>query len=422
MTDFVHQVDLWVRDSLAKGVKDWPELVTSLPGVYPEQVFESLARQNLGHLISLAKPNGEVISRRNDPSIAHQLWADGELPTPHPLDACWWFADCSIRKLLECIEHNSSLPSHLILLGIPTFFHFVRKKSMFERVTLVDADSEFRSIGNADHRYRTVTANLMRDGLPRMLGEVVIADPPWYEPEIRAFLWTARHSCSKGGVILMSVPPTGTRPGIGEEWARTLRWSRGLGLELVDYQKNALRYISPLFERNALAAAGIQAVKKNWRAGDLAVFSCLDPMTHERPIQCALEKWEECSVEGVRFRVRTPSLTPEGDLTLRPVASRDIFDSVSRRDSRRDLIDVWTSGNRAFRCSGRAILLHILRSLASNEDVERQITRGRFGQDLELVRTTAAKLQEIVRIEATECSATRETDDCLDILSGGRHC
>jgi hypothetical protein len=223
-------------------------------------------------------------------------------------------------------------------------------------------------------------------------------------------------------VILMSVPPTGTRPGIGEEWARTLRWSRGLGLELVDYQKNALRYISPLFERNALAAAGIQAVKKNWRAGDLAVFSCLDPMTHERPIQCALEKWEECSVEGVRFRVRTPSLTPEGDLTLRPVASRDIFDSVSRRDSRRDLIDVWTSGNRAFRCSGRAILLHILRSLASNEDVERQITRGRFGQDLELVRTTAAKLQESVRIEATECSATRETDDCLDILSGGRHC
>jgi hypothetical protein len=418
MTDFVHQVDLWVRDSLARGVKNWPELVSSLPGVYPEQVFESLKRQKLSHFISLVKPNGDVTPGRNDPSVAHQLWADGELPTPHPLDACWWFADCSIRKLLECIQGNSSLPSHLILLGIPTFFHFARKKGLFERVTLVDADSEVRSVGDTDHRYRTVTANLMRNLLPRLSGEVVIADPPWYEPEIRAFLWTARYLCSKGGVILMSVPPAGTRPGIEEEWAQTLRWSRGLGIELVDYQEGALRYISPLFERNALAAAGIQAVEENWRGGDLAVFSCVGPMAHARPIQWELEKWEECTVECVRFRVRAPSLAHEQDPTLHPVASGDIFNSVSRRDSRRDLVDVWTSGNRAFKCSGRAILLHILRSLASNEDVERQITSGQFGQNLELVRATTARLQEIVRIELNECSAIRETDDCLDILSG----
>jgi hypothetical protein len=418
MTDFAHQVDLWVRTSLATGVKNWPELVASLPGVYPEQVFDSLRRQKLSWLISFAQPNGEATSGSNGPSIAHKLWADRELPTPHPLDACWWFADCSIQKLLECTQVSSSLPSHLILLGIPTIFHFVRKKGMFERVTLVDADSEVRSVGDVGPRYRTVTANLMRDPLPKISGEVVIADPPWYETEVRAFLWTARYFCSNGGVILMSVPPAGTRPDIGEEWEQTLSWSRGLGIELVDYQEGALRYISPPFERNALAAAGIQAVEENWRRGDLAVFSCVGPITHARPIHGAVAKWEECAVEGVRFRVRAPSPTSDLDPTLRPVAAGDIFDSVSRRDPRRDLVDVWTSGNRAFRCSGRAILLHILRSLASNGGVECQMTGERFGQTLEVVRATAARLQEIVRTEVNECSTIRETDDCLDILSG----
>ena len=60
---------------------------------------------------------------------------------------------------------------------------------MFDRVTLVDADSEVRSDRNADDRYRTITADLMHDRLPGISGEVVIADPPRYLPEIRAFLW-----------------------------------------------------------------------------------------------------------------------------------------------------------------------------------------------------------------------------------------
>jgi hypothetical protein len=417
MTEFLRQVDLWVRDSLAKGVTNWQELVASLPGVYPEQVYGSLKRQKLCQIISLAKPNGDVTDDRSGSLIAHQLWTGGELPTPHPLDACWWFADCSIQKLLERIRDNSSSPSRVVLLGIPTLFHYIRKKGMFERVTLIDADSEVRSDRDADHRYRTITADLTSDRLPGISGEIVIADPPWYLPEIRAFLWAARHLCSKEGVILMSVPPAGTRPGIVEEWDQTLRWSRGLGIELVDYQRSALRYISPLFERNALAAAGVQAVDANWRSGDLAVFSCIGPIAHERPLLGGLEKWERCSVEGVRFRVRAPSLAPDLDPTLHPVASGDIFDTVSRRDSRRNLVDVWTSGNRAFRCSGRAILLHILRSLASNRDVEPQVPSEGFEQ-IELVRATTVRLQEIVRLEVSECSAMRETDDCLDILSG----
>jgi hypothetical protein len=417
MTEFARQIDLWVRDSLAKGMMCWPELVASLPGVYPEQVYESLKRQKLCQLISFARPSGDVTDNRSDSLIAHQLWTRGELPTPHPLDACWWFADCSIHKLLECIRDNSPLPSHVVLLGIPTLFHYIRKKGMFDRVTLVDSDSEVRSDRDADDTYHTITADLTRDRLPGISGEVVIADPPWYLPEIRAFLWAARYLCSKDGAVLMSVPPAGTRPGIAEEWEQTLRWSRRLGMELVDYQRNALRYISPLFERNALAAAGVQAVDANWRSGDLAVFSCRGSIAHERPLLDGPEKWEKRSVEGVRFRVRAPSLVPGLDPTLYPVASGDIFDTVSRRDSRRNLVDVWTSGNRAFRCSGRAILLHILRSLASNRDVEPQVTSEGFEQ-IELVRATTARLQEIVRMEVSECSAMRETDDCLDILSG----
>jgi hypothetical protein len=58
-----------------------------------------------------------------------------------------------------------------------------------------------------------------------------------------------------------------------------------------------------------------------------------------------------------------------------------------------------------------------IRSLASNRKVEPQVT-SETSEQSELVRATTAKLQEIVRLEGNECSAMRETDDCLDILSG----
>lgn len=416
--DFPDQVDLWIRAKLDSGVNDWPGLVAGLPGVYPEQVLASLHRQNLCDAISFPSVATKVHPNNNDSSIAHRLWTEGDLPTPHPLDACWWFANCSFRSLLGHLQRNASSPRHVVLLGIPSFFHLLRKKAILDRVTLVDSDPDVRSAPDGDCRYRVVTANLLGDELPAASGDVVIADPPWYEPEIRAFLWAARHLCTKGGVILTSVPPAGARPGIGDEWSRTLRWTRGLGLELVDYEKHTLRYISPLFERNALAAAGIHGVQENWRSGDLAVFRCEGPVIYERPRYRQLETWEQCSIGGVRFRVRVPSQAADPDPTLHPLVLGDVLDSVSRRDSRRDQVDVWTSGNRAFRCTGRAILLQILRSLSSNEGLGRRTPVQQFARASELARNTAARVEEIVQIEKNESSSLREMDDSLDIWSG----
>jgi Probable N6-adenine methyltransferase len=414
--NFDAQVDLWVHASVANGVTIWRDLLTSLPGVYPNQVLESLKRQGLCERVSFSRPWGETSAARQSTSIAHRLWSSGDLPTPHLLDACWWFADCSILSLLNHVHDNCRSSGHVILLGIPTFFHYARKQALLERVTLIDADPDV-AVAATDPRHDVCRVNLLRDELPRMSGEIVIADPPWYESEIRAFLWAARHLCSKGGLILTSVPPVGTRPGIGEEWSRTLTWSRGLGMELVNYHKGVLRYISPLFERNALAAAGIRDGVENWRCGDLAMFSCTGPIAQPRPVLHEPDAWEQYSVEGVRFRVRAPAPIPGFDPMLYRVAAGDIFDSVSRRDSRRHLVDVWTSGNRAFRCSARTIFIQILRILASNNNIDRQICSAWSGHTLERVRAAVTRIQNIVRTEVDECSAMRATDDFLDNLS-----
>jgi hypothetical protein len=66
----------------------------------------------------------------------------------------------------------------------------------------------------------------------------------------------------------------------------------------------------------------------------------------------------------VRVRIRQPNLSGFADPSLVSVVPGDVLQSVSRRDSRRRLADVWTSGNRIFACQGRGVLQQILRAVA----------------------------------------------------------
>src|SRR5205085_6500510 len=109
---------------------------------------------------------------------------------------------------------------------------------------------------------------------------------------------------------------------------------------------------SPPFERNALRAEGILNVPQEWRRADLVGLSKSASTQIPRPMLSSIEgdKWTEESLLSVRIRIREHSSLEFDDPTLVSFVHGDVLPSPSRRDGRRPLVDVWTSGNRVFAC------------------------------------------------------------------------
>src|SRR5207248_1751135 len=122
---------------------------------------------------------------------------------------------------------------------------------------------------------------------------------------------------------------------------------------LASVEPSALAYRTPLFEKNALAAAGVPAVPWDWRRGDLAEFVAVAKTSADRPTPPGPpDVWDEESVGVVRIKCRTCPNNDFRDPTLSPAVPGDMLATVSRRDPVRAAVDVWTCGNRVFRCAG----------------------------------------------------------------------
>jgi hypothetical protein len=391
-----------------------------LPSVDPVTVIDSLARQRLTPLIRFdgSDPSPGGGSAKKEQSIAYN-----HLPTPHPLDYCWWFDPITISALCIRIKALTSPDDGVVLLGTPTLLRSLANASRPGKVTLIDADpATVRMCRLGVRTAGLLQVDVGRDSLPDTQGELVLADPPWYELETKSFLWAARQMCVTGGHILVSVPPEGTRPGVAQEFSRIATWTRTLGLELVRFDQGCLSYLSPLFEQNALRAAGVPITDLRWRRGDLAVFRCLGKCEAVRPPADCVEEWEERTFETVRVRTRARRSVGWEDPTLSLVAETEILPSFSRRDPLRRAVDVWTSGNRVFRCAGTRTLLEILDAIRAGDDVIARVQEA-VGTQLtvdrrEQTRSAATALLRIIETESAEVVAWRELDARMDVVTG----
>lgn len=417
--DYEAFVDELVLSEIKRGIVRFDILLTSLPGIYPSVVLTALWR-----LVSAGKISQDIavdISKQ-----ARQQDSDGSikllrhriiLPIQHPLDFEWRFSDKATANLLQKAEVLTK-PEHTIaLLGSPSILRTALEIDYPRSLVLLDANPVIlKSLAKDVSKETIVLCDISKDELPELSAGVVIVDPPWYEEYIRSFLWAACRVCLPGGHLLVSFPPVGTRPGIGQEIDDVLQWAQNeLGLSLISLEKADLPYETPLFERNALRAEGIHNVPFEWRYGDLAVLHSKGHSRSSRPKISATsapsvigDEWSEERLWGVRIRIRK---TKEESLVFRDpylesIVLGDVLPSVSRRDPRRELADVWTSGNRIFACDGRQILEIIVRSLEAEKDPiqELLLSLGRTlnEDELHLVHKTTQRITEIARIERDE--------------------
>lgn len=90
--EFEKSVDSWILRTLATNITTFEQLITSLPGVYPSTVLNSIQR-----LVSDKKISRQVMddilkaaNQKEEKTISstHQIF----LPVPHPLDYDWRFS------------------------------------------------------------------------------------------------------------------------------------------------------------------------------------------------------------------------------------------------------------------------------------------------------------------------------------------
>jgi hypothetical protein len=393
--------------ALARGVTQFESLLAALPGIYPSVALNALRR-----LVSQGQVPRDMwvqavqhVSQRrpHDTRACHHM----AMPIPHPLDYDWRFSEVATQALLaQCLDLTR--PSDTVaLLGTPSVLKAAVTGRIPRQWILLDTNPLMTTwLTHAAPDARVLQWDVRQDPLPDLVAELVIVDPPWYEDYMRAFLWAACQLSALGGYLLVSVPPVGTRPGMVQEWARTLAWAQQLGLTLLREELAALPYVTPPFERNALQAEGLYMISEDWRRGNLAVFvrTQLAHVLRPQPVDDAV--WAEEVLLGMRVRIRPQPAGGFQDPTLKPLVPGDVLPSVSRRDPRRRLADVWTSGNRIFACLGRHVLRQIVPAIAGGrapaEAVAAGLQRPLHPEEQRLVTRAAHQLLRIARHEQHE--------------------
>lgn len=373
MEQFERKVDCWVRDAVAHGHTSLDQILHVLPGVYPTIARDALRRMapRLHTAADESVIQENLWSKLTSP-ISHAI----TLPVPHPLDYDWRFSDAAVAYLLNTSDTLAPVGATIALLGTPSIMRTVIEEPRQCTFVLLEANTAMTTcLAQAAPAAHIIQCDVGQDPLPNIAASVVIADPPWYEENMQSFLWAASQLCHVNGSILMSVPPIGTRPGMAQEWERMLRWAERLGLSLIRLEPNVLEYLTPPFERNALRAEGLDAALPSWRRGNLAIFTRrAERHTTQLSLPALDESWDEVEIAGVRVRLRSRDVVGFADPSLVPLVPGHVLPSVSRRDLRRQRVDVWTSANRVFVCQATSLLGTIIRTIALHQSPVDEIT------------------------------------------------
>jgi hypothetical protein len=345
---FEEQVSHWLLEALTERTYTFSDLLHRLPGVYPPVVLERLrdALHN-GHIHADVAASIELQART---AIRTRLL--DALPPPHPLDFEWRYTPKAARDIIGVAKEITRPDDRIVLLGTPGVAAAAASGSLDRTTIFVGVENVVtRALAQLSAQHKKI--EVQHWGEPGLLptgAGLVMVDPPWYFDCIKPMLAAAARSCRGGGFVLISLMPSGTRPGATEDRAAILAYVEELSLQVSDLRQNALSYDMPFFEANALAAAGIPGVPTGWRRSDLLVLKKIQAADEGPTFPKYETTWDEVSIGRMRVRIDRASHGEPADAPLlQSLVPGDVLPTVSRRDSRRAPANVWTSGNRIFR-------------------------------------------------------------------------
>lgn len=387
--EYACYVDKQVHAAYMAGYYHFGDMLPRLNGIYPSIALESLHRlAEVGQirLDVLAAIDSEILER---PTPLVEMHHEIVFPTPHPLDYDWRFAEASNEYLLlKAHQYKRDNSDSIFLLGTPSVMRSAIERGRATNLTLLDANNDLlKSFRKHSPFAQVFHRDIGADSLPLHAAKIIITDPPWYEETMQRFLWAASRMSILGGHILIVLPSIGTRQGVKQERDRLVTRAEQFGLSLRELESGTISYTSPFFERNALRAQGILNVPSHWRRADLAVFQHVTATsTSLRPPRATVERslWQKYPIGNMQVQVRrsTNSIREYHDPALSSIIDAsttsdlaDILPSTSRRDKRRALATIWTTGNRIYSSKGTELLSIILRAFQLSQDPGRAVAQ-----------------------------------------------
>lgn len=409
---FEHRVDTLVLSALESNTKGFPELLTSLPGVFPSALLASLRRLHRSEIIGsqhFAMLEHDAKRRRDVHTYCRVL------PPPHPLNYEWRFTNESALNILNVACQSTSPNGKILLYGTPGVARASLRSGIPQAVTFLGEDNEVSRILHAENEKRGSHLDFQLCGSRLLCNEAdaVIIDPPWYQEYIASMLTSAAFACKVGGKIHFSLAPVGTSRSVYDQRADVIRLAKSLGLELSKIEAGALRYETPFFEANALAASGLAPVAE-WRSADLVTFTKVahvDLLCDTNSLNP--DSWQEVTIGRMRLFVKNDAGSDTtGPFRLGQLVPGEVLPSVSRKDPRRRDANVWTSGNRIFKASDPTRILR-----AVNMDLSSLIIDGRSS------KLPKNELDELLRIKYVLSSISqREAEEETSLFDEKSHC
>ena len=404
MTIYQRNVDASIVAAYRAGAQDFWHLVSMLPAVYPTVVRQAVERLIAASVI----PVHLAVERPAwDFSGVSNAEVPG-LPTPNPRAFDWRYTRDAACELLNRVIASTDPSQAVALLGSPSVYKMAMMREAPRRFILIDQNYSLSVDGPQSlegSMFRR--CDMQHDAIDLPPVHAVLADPPWYEDETLAFLRASARICADQGKVFLSAAPDGVRPGVQEERGRIIVAAAELGLRLLRIERLQLSYATPFFEHNALRAAGFTYVAPNWRRGDLLIFERTgdSPPGPMNPIEHSTE-WGQADIRGATIWVRSKDQPGFIDPRLAPLVPGDILPTVSRRDDRREAADVWTAGNRIYRCDGPHILSIILHAISVSEEpleaVQRSLQRSLDRLEAAKVGSSIAQIENIIQTEVQE--------------------
>jgi SAM-dependent methyltransferase len=343
-------VDERLRAAIEAGARSFAEALAATEGADPRLVARRL--RALGPAIPGEAAEPFDATELSDPCP----W----VPELHARDFEWYFTPACAAELAARV----GVPDGSVLcLGTPTVAFAMLDAGRVRRVTLVDRSPfAFRrhpQRGALEARLEDLAAARLDAGAY----DVAVLDAPWYPAALEHWLAVAAAAVRPGGRIVLALLPALHRPSARADRAAILARARALGP--VTVEPAWLRYATPRFEREALAATGV-GVPARWRRADLLEISVERRGTPPSEPPKPEPAWARYVLgrQVIQLDPRAPDedgdvLTPiDGDPGFR-------YGSISTRDPRRAAIGLWTSRSRVARVRRPAVIAALLERLVA---------------------------------------------------------
>lgn len=270
------------------------------------------------------------------------------LPSPHPLDFDWRYADESIRAISEEILGSATV----IAGGTPSIARYLDAAA--RDAILVD-----RQPFQAVKKHIIADVGQVQLRAPR---STAVLDPPWYPAEAMQWIAWASHVVGVGGEILVTLWPAATRPSGAQERTELERWV-GEWAE-VSQPDVPINYLEPTFENAALTLINGIGMRRTPRSGDLLRIRVNQEPAAVPPPQKST-RWHRFTLNDYQLAIREHPAT-HGAAGIGPVSGAEgwIWPHVSRRAAGRDEISLWSSQNEVAVVGNTGHLIEALRAYA----------------------------------------------------------